>query len=428
MMSDYLMALWAGGGNVPPQLVIAKRLVRAGHEVRILAPSVLKDAVIATGATFEPYWKAPEHDTGNPELDLMKDWEVAGLAAAARVRDRLMIGTAAAFCSDLLELIERQRPNALVVDYALFGGFLAGERAALPTIGLIHSIYPFPAPGIPAFGLGLLPARGLPGALRDRFLTYFVARFWNRPLPNLNAVRGEFGLPALSSVLEFFERSTRLLVLTSASFDFTGTLPANVRYVGIQVDPDSSPVRRESHLRGTPPIVLVGFSTTYQKQQVLLHRVIEALGSLDVIGKVTLGPIPVSAVGAVTSNVQLHEWVDHNVLLPEVDLVVTHAGHGTVATALRHGVPVVCLPMGRDQKDVAIRAVTRRAGVMASPKLSARSIARVIERALHDQSLRDGAQRLADLFAADDPTAAVTELQAAVAEQTSYVERVAMRR
>jgi UDP:flavonoid glycosyltransferase YjiC (YdhE family) len=414
-MTTYLMALWAGGGNAPPQLVIAKRLLQAGHEVRILAPSVLRTAVTATGAAFEPYRRAPEHDTGNPELDLIKDWEVSGLAAAGRVRDRLMVGTAAAFAADLLDLVKERRPNALLVDYALFGGFLAGESASLPTIGLIHSIYPLPAPGIPPFGLGLRPARGPLGALRDHFLRPFVTRFYNRGLPELNAVRVQLGLRPLSSTLEIFERATRLLVMTSAGFDFPGNVLPNVRYVGVQVDPDAPPVRRARSVPGRPPVVLVGFSTTFQKQQSVLLRVIAALGALDVAAKVSLGPVPAAAVGSVPSNVQLFEWIDHNLLLPEVDLVVTHAGHGTVTTALRYGVPVVCLPMGRDQKDVAIRAVSRRAGVLASVNLPARSLARVIERALLDQELRVGAQRLADRFAADDPAGAVRELEVAVA-------------
>jgi UDP:flavonoid glycosyltransferase YjiC (YdhE family) len=415
-VSTYLMALWAGGGNAPPQLVIAKRLLRAGHVVHILAPSVLRNAVTATGATFEPYRQAPEHDLGNPQLDLIKDWEANGLAAAARVRNRLMVGTAAAFAADLLDLVTERRPDALLIDYALFGGFLAGERASLPTIGLVHSIYPFPAPGIPPFGLGLRPARGPLGALRDRFLTPFVIRFYNSGLPELNAVRGQLGLRPLSSTLDLFSGATRLLVMTSSGFDFPGKVPSNARYVGVQVDPDTPPVRRARSAPGTPPVVLVGFSTTYQKQQSILRRVIDALGALDVIAKVSLGPVAPDTIGSVPSNVQLFEWVDHNALLPEVDLVVTHGGHGTVTTALRYGVPVVCLPMGRDQKDVAIRAVIRRAGVLASASLPARSLSRVIEQALGDQELRGGAQRLADRFAADDPASAISEVEAAVAQ------------
>ena len=81
----------------------------------------------------------------------------------------------------------------------------------------------------------------------------------------------------------------------------------------------------------------------------------------------------------------------------------------------------MCLSTDRDQKEVAIRAVARRAGVMVSASLSAKSIARAIERALRDQELRNGAKRLADAFAADDTTAAINELQAAVAEPSRSV-------
>jgi UDP:flavonoid glycosyltransferase YjiC (YdhE family) len=52
-MSRYLMVLWSGGGCVPPQLAFAKRLLRAGHEVSILAPRSPTERVRASGATFE---------------------------------------------------------------------------------------------------------------------------------------------------------------------------------------------------------------------------------------------------------------------------------------------------------------------------------------------------------------------------------------
>ena len=42
-------------------------------------------------------------------------------------------------------------------------------------------------------------------------------------------------------------------------------------------------------------------------------------------------------------------------------LVITHAGHGTVMAAVSAGVPLVCVPIGRDQPAVAAR-VTQHAG------------------------------------------------------------------
>ena len=49
MSKDFLFVLWAGGGNVPPQLALARRLVARGHRVQMLAPAVLRDVVEAAG-------------------------------------------------------------------------------------------------------------------------------------------------------------------------------------------------------------------------------------------------------------------------------------------------------------------------------------------------------------------------------------------
>mgnify|MGYP000890130134 FL=1 len=59
----FLFVLWDGGGNVPPQLAVARCLATRGHDVRVLAPGVLKQRTENAGATFVPYTRAPEHDS-----------------------------------------------------------------------------------------------------------------------------------------------------------------------------------------------------------------------------------------------------------------------------------------------------------------------------------------------------------------------------
>jgi len=53
-MTDYLFALWDGGGAVPPVLSIASALAQRGHDVRVLADPVLRDEVEAAGVAA-PY-------------------------------------------------------------------------------------------------------------------------------------------------------------------------------------------------------------------------------------------------------------------------------------------------------------------------------------------------------------------------------------
>jgi Glycosyltransferase family 28 C-terminal domain len=61
-------------------------------------------------------------------------------------------------------------------------------------------------------------------------------------------------------------------------------------------------------------------------------------------------------LGQVPANARLAGFVPHGPVLGRACLAVSHAGHGIVMRALRHGVPMVLVPWGRDQPGVAARA------------------------------------------------------------------------
>jgi hypothetical protein len=52
MRNTYLFALTDGGGTVPPELGLARRLVERGHQVDVLAEDSMAGHVALTGATF----------------------------------------------------------------------------------------------------------------------------------------------------------------------------------------------------------------------------------------------------------------------------------------------------------------------------------------------------------------------------------------
>ena len=52
----------------------------------------------------------------------------------------------------------------------------------------------------------------------------------------------------------------------------------------------------------------------------------------------------------------VHRFIPQSLLLPHCDVVVSHAGSGSVIGALAHGLPMVLLPMGADQPLNAARA------------------------------------------------------------------------
>jgi MGT family glycosyltransferase len=403
MRKSLLFVVWAGGGNVPPQLTLARRLAARGHSVRMLGPAVLREGIEAAGVVFEPYRQAPEHDEAVPERSLVRDFDQSPLGAIAAARDNLLAGMAAPVAADVLSILERQGVDCVAFDFSLFGALFAAEKAQVPSAMLVHTVYPFPAPGLPPFGTGFAPMRGPLGAVRDAVGRQVFRRLYEKPLmPRLGEVRTRLGLSPLASLGDLLERTKRVFVLTSRAFDFPGQLPPNVQYLGPQLEePEWTPAWESPWPPGdSRPLVVVGLTTTYQAHGDLLHRIVSALGTLPVRALVTTGRIE---LGDPPPNVHLARFVPHPRVLPQADAVVTHAGLGTVHGALARGVPLVCLPIGRDQPDNAARVVWRGAGLRLSPKSSPAKIAAAVERVLGDPAFGASARRLAAAFAEERP-------------------------
>ena len=62
-------------------------------------------------------------------------------------------------------------------------------------------------------------------------------------------------------------------------------------------------------------------------------------------------------------NARVVEWVSYEEAMPRADLVVCHAGHGTLATALARGAPVVTVPAAGDMAENGARAQWAGAGL-----------------------------------------------------------------
>lgn len=401
----YLLPTWDGGGNVPPELGVARRLIARGHEVHVLADPTVGDSARAVGATFSAWERAPHMTSFDPAEDLIRDWETGNpVVLLQRVRDRLIGGPAGDFADDTAAAIEALRPDAVVSDAFLFGAIIAAQAARLPVGLLVTNIWIMPTPGSPPIGPGFAPAKTALGHVRDAAMRAAVNRIVRKGLPPVNRARARYGLAPLSSFYDQALSADRILVLTNALFDYaSSSVPANVHYVGPVLDDPGwvepwTPPWPDSDRR---PLVLVGFSSTYQDQGPLLRRVVEALSSLAVRAVVTVGQRLDPGQVTATPNVAVVASAPHAQVLGEAALVVSHCGHGTTIKALAAGVPMVCIPMGRDQNDTAARVVHHGAGVRLSPKASVADIRGAVTKVLGDDRFRAGARRLAQSIADD---------------------------
>jgi len=410
-----LVAGWDSGGGVEAVQTVVRRAVARGHDVRVLGTDGLRSRFESAGAVFLPYKYAPDNDLRWPETDLLKDWETRNpLTLWARVRDRLLVGPAREFCRDVLEELHREAADVVVVDTMIPSARFGAEAAGVPAVIVMHGPYMVPRGDVPPLGTGFMPARGRLGRLRDRSAAALALAVFRSGLPALNQARAEFGLAPLRDGLDLMGRADRILVCSSPSFDFApGSVPANVCYVGPQLD-DAARAASGNPWAGPPgrPLVLVGLSSTVMRQEGLLQRAANALGQLQVRGLVTTGPAVDPAVIAAPPNVTVTRWVRHADVLPHCSAVITHGGHGTVMKALIAGVPLVVVPLGRDQPDNAARVVYAGAGTRLRKNASVSALRAAVAQVIDDPGYRAAAGRMADRLAAErDDSLVVDELE-----------------
>jgi MGT family glycosyltransferase len=392
MPYNFLAATWGDPGHLGPTLAAAQQLRARGHNVRFIARADVRATVETAGFQFAAWQRTPQ------------------ISPIARTNDPLqyafdhfLFGPAAAQGADVSDEIRRATTDAVLIDMPLLGAVLAAEAEHVPCALLSPTISIRPLPGQPPIG-SCLPAPRTPEdrvaveAASNRFVALM-----NEWLPMLNEARASLQLGPSADVLELFDRPARILIAMSAAFDFApDSLPGNVRYIGPLLDSSnwSKPwISPWSH--GDRPRALISFSTTNQDQTEALQRTINAAGSVDMDAIATLGPALEQTTLQAPDNVTLLPSAPHDAVMKEASMVVSHGGHGTTSRALAHGLPLLVMPFGRDQGDIAARVEARGLGLVVPPTAAETEIAAAMTRLIREPQFLAAARRFKDIIAAE---------------------------
>jgi UDP:flavonoid glycosyltransferase YjiC (YdhE family) len=113
----------------------------------------------------------------------------------------------------------------------------------------------------------------------------------------------------------------------------------------------------------------------------------------------------------VPENARVVDWLSYSRTMPHCDVVICHAGHGTMVRALASGCAVVACPAVGDMNENAARLDWARAGVRVPRRFVFPRVLRLaVERALGDPSIRARARELAAWAASHDAGAAAAGL------------------
>src|SRR4051812_2662436 len=371
---NVLLVSHDAGGTIPPMLALAHTFVARGHDVAWMAQPSVEARSIAVGSRFIPFEVVGDYERG---VAIEEQLPVAGpLVTGPEIGEQL------------LDVVTTEGIDLLVIDANLAGALAAAETIEQPSAVLLHCLY-------------------------ANFTETWFADIWPLVGPIVNETRAHFGLQPSESWARLFDAHNRLLSV--APFEFDGnTERAGVRHCGFVV-PTGSAAEPMPFPPGDGPTVLVGLSTTYQEQEGLLQAILDAIGMLEVRGLAsTAGQVDREALRC-PPNVELHEFVDHGAVLPHTDVVVTHAGLGTIAAALSAGVPLVCAPIARDQLLNAARVAALGAGIDVGTQPSSVAVAAAVSAVLADPAYRRAAADAARASQrAGGASAAVEDLESLV--------------
>jgi MGT family glycosyltransferase len=161
---------------------------------------------------------------------------------------------------------------------------------------------------------------------------------------------------------------------------YAGTHTGNRQWTGPVLD-----VPAEHDLDSHDPAVLVSLSTyKFSGMAACLQRIMDATAGLDARVVVTTGPVVDPAELRPAANHEVHRFVPHDELMPQMSLVIGHGGHATTMRALAHDLPLVVMPMHPmlDQLMVGKQVAAAGAGRVVRKKATPEQLGPVIEELL----------------------------------------------
>ncbi|MFF2527234.1 glycosyltransferase [Streptomyces liangshanensis] len=387
--------------HLAPMLPLVTAARDRGHEVLFVTgpdgvwhPEALGLPAVAAGPPFAE--SAGRYRRSYPAAVL------AGLSAEERVRHLLVHGlieiAAAEMAEDVVEVVRAWRPDLVVAGPAERAGVIAAALAGVPYV--LEDFGPprsaaFAEPGWRAVeevvtgrrgaggGRGPEAGRGAGGGSGQRLDRVPCLEIWPVGMRPDDTVPG--GGPG-------------------GGWEFTERWPLRAEHL------TPEPGERPALFDDLPfeKTVYVTLGTGHANLPGVLETMVRALHGerVNVVATVGTNGDPARFAGQ-PPYVRIERYVPQERLLPYVDLVVCHAGAGTVLGAVAHGLPLVVAPLAADQYDIAAQVVRARVGLLADPGeaanaggLSADAVRHAFRTVTGDEGFRERAAVVAGEIAA----------------------------
>ncbi len=381
-------------GHAFPMLALGARLAARGHDVTFETWQRWREPAEAEGMRFVA---APEYPVFPTRDQPLKPYEAVVVATA-----------------ETREAMAAVSPDVVVHDILTLAPAMAAELEGVPAATLIPHVHPSSADGAAPYALGARYPRTVLGQRLWRSLSHPVEAGLRRGRSELNETRVRLGLPPVTRL--FGGISEQLcLVGTFPQLEYPRAWPSHVKIVGPLIwEPPFGEVESPP---GDAPLVLIAPSTAQDPEHRLLRAALLGLGREPVRVLAATNRRPLARPVDVPPNARLVEWLSYSRTMPRASVVISHAGHGTVARALESGCPVLAVPHSGDMGENAARIDWAGVGVRLPWRfLSPATLRLAVRRVLAEPMLAERARALSAWAATHDGASTAADLVEQLAE------------
>jgi len=389
-----LLPAIGSSGDVHPVIGLGRALKARGHEVTVVTNEIFSGQVRANGLGFI------QLGTKAGAEELMRDPRLWHLRRGFRV---IVDQAILPHIRPLYEIIEANRDSSTVVAATTLclGARVAQERLGVPTAtihlqpGVFRSLVDYGrlwrldlGPGTPRFA--------------KRLLFWCIDRIYADRLtaPGLNAFRSTLGLPPVRGIFKDYIHSPQLVLglfpdwFAPPQPDW----PANTHLTGFVLHDEGQmplPPEAEEFLgAGAPPIVATPGSAAMDRDA-FFRQAVKACAALGVRAMLVTNH-PAQLPASLPPGIRAFPYLPFSRILPRCSAIIYHGGIGTLAQAVRAGVPHLVVPNAHDQPDNGQRIERLGLGLSLSPgRFRGRRAAGALGNILGSGEIRERCRQLA---------------------------------
>ena len=362
-------------GHVNPTLSVVTELVNRGVRVTYFTTENFRNIIEPTGAKFVPVhsWMAQQEKGQDNEA---KDDNVAAGVPF------LFLNEAGAYIDDVMSVLNEDRPDAIMHDFAGIAGTMAADMLKVPNI-MIYTSYPSNDTYSVAESFEGIPADHPLRIAAAQIAQGYVEKYGCRLLTVKEIFDGQGDLNLVMM--------QKRLVPNYESFDdrfvFTGVQIGKRTAFGSWKAPDNG-----------KPLLYSSLGTAFNNWPEYYPILFNAVRDLDINVFAALGEVKAESLKDIPANVEVGQMVPQLDILSQASVFITHAGMGGTGEAIYYGVPMIAIPQMDEQAITARQIEKTGLGVAFLDKSSITSedLKAAIVKLLDDESYRGTAREFSE--------------------------------